>query len=74
MKSKLRIIRENAGFSQHKTADRCGISYLMYLYIEEGKRMGSFKTWRNIQNCFGIKDEDMWPIILDTLERVYNEK
>ena len=65
MKSKLKNIREEKGLSQEKTAENCGISTIMYQSMEQGRRKGSFRTWKKIQEVLGIPDEEMWDVIRD---------
>lgn len=63
MESKLKSIREKKGLSQDKTAELCSISPIMYQYIEQGRRKGSFRTWKKIQEVLKIPDEEMWDVI-----------
>ena len=63
MKSKLKNIREAMGVSQDKTAEKCGISHIMYQSMEQVRRKGSFRTWKKIQEVLEIPDEDMWDVI-----------
>jgi transcriptional regulator with XRE-family HTH domain len=65
MESKLKSIREAKGLSQGKTAERCGISPIMYQSMEQGRRKGSFWTWKKIQDVLEIPDEKMWDVIRD---------
>ena len=63
MESKLKTIREEKGLSQDKTAEKCGISTIMYRSMEQGRRKGSFRTWEKIQEVLEIPDEEMWDVI-----------
>ena len=63
MQSKLKTIREEKGLSQSKTAEKCGISPIMYQSMEQGRRKGSFRTWKKIQEVLEIPDEEMWDVI-----------
>ena len=69
MDSKLKRIREGKGLSQRQMADVCGISPIMYQFMEQGRRNGSFRTWARIQDALGIPDGEMWGIVRELTVR-----
>ena len=61
MYSNLREVRfKNGDLSQREAAAKLGISDGAYSCIEKGKRTGSTKTWRKIQEVFNLTDEEVW--------------
>ena len=69
MESKLKSIREKKGLSQDKTAELCNISPIMYQYMEQGRRKGSFRTWKKTQEVLETPDEEMWNVIRELTNR-----
>ena len=63
MYNNLREVRyQNGDLSQRETAEKIGISEGAYSYIENGKRTGSTKTWKKIQEVFNLSDEEVWKL------------
>lgn len=61
MYANLREVRYTHGdLSQKETASKIGISEGAYSYIEKGKRTGSTRTWKRIQEVFNLTDEEVW--------------
>lgn len=57
----LRDLRyKNGDLSQKDMAEIIGISTSTYSLIESGKRHGSYKIWRTIQDVFKLSDADVW--------------
>lgn len=63
MYSNLRDVRYfNGNLTQQEMADKIGISLGAYSLIENGKRVGSTKTWVKIQELFNLTDEEVWQL------------
>lgn len=63
MYQNLREVRfVNGDLSQRETAAKLGISEGAYSYIEKGKRTGSTRTWKKIQEVFHLTDEEVWSL------------
>lgn len=63
MYKNLRDVRYfNGNLTQEETAKRLGISTGAYCLIEKGKRVGSAKTWKKIQDLFQLTDEETWQL------------
>ncbi len=61
MYKSLRDVRyHNGELTQEEMARRIGISKGAYSLIEQGKRVGSIKTWVKIQELFGLSDNEVW--------------
>lgn len=59
----LRDVRyKNGDLTQKEMADKIGISLGAYSLIENGKRIGSSKTWVKIQELFNLTDEEVWKL------------
>ena len=59
----LRDVRyQNGDLTQKEMADKIGISLGAYSLIENGKRIGSTKTWVKIQSLFNLTDEEAWQL------------
>jgi len=57
----LRDVRyQNGNMTQKEIAEKIGISSAAYNLIESGKRHGSTKTWRKIQQLFNLSDAEVW--------------
>ena len=54
---------KNGRLSQADTAKKIGISTCAYTLIESKKRNGSVKTWKKIQEIFGLSDGDVWRLM-----------
>lgn len=50
----------NGDLSQQDVAAKLGISAGAYSFIENGKRTGSTRTWKKIQEVFNLTDEEVW--------------
>jgi DNA-binding XRE family transcriptional regulator len=57
-------LRNNRHLSQEKMANILDVSRSMILDIEKGEAYGKVDFWINVQNEFGISDEDMWKLVL----------
>ena len=63
MYENLRDVRyKNGNLTQQEMADKIGISKGAYSLIEQRKRIGSTKTWVNIQELFNLTDEEVWQL------------
>lgn len=63
MYNNLREVRfMNGDLSQKEAASKLGISEGAYSQIEKGKRTGSTKTWKKIQEVFNLTDEEVWSL------------
>lgn len=63
MYQNLREVRfVNGDLSQRETASKLEISEGAYSQIEKGKRTGSTKTWKKIQEVFNLTDEEVWSL------------
>lgn len=62
---KMRILRIKAKMTQADVAEEIGISLSAYNSIENGKRVGTFETWKKIQRLFDLGDEEMWSLMKD---------
>ncbi len=61
MYKSLRDVRyKNGDLTQQEMADKIGISKGAYSLIEQGKRVGSIRTWVKIQELFNLTDEEVW--------------
>ena len=57
----LRDVRyQNGDITQAEMAERIGISTGSYSLIENGKRHGSNRTWKRIQELFNLTDAEVW--------------
>lgn len=54
MRENLRKARKEKGLTQQAVADQLGISLRQYQKIEAGQSHGTFKTWDNLEDLFGI--------------------
>ena len=52
----------NGNLTQEDVANKLGISTGAYCLIEQGKRVGSAKTWSKIQKLFNLTDEETWKL------------
>lgn len=52
----------NGDLSQQEVAAKLGISTGAYSFIESGKRTGSTRTWKKIQEVFNLTDEEVWSL------------
>lgn len=63
MYTNLRDVRYlNGNLTQEEMAKKIGISTGAYCLIETGKRVGSAKTWKKIQELFSLTDEQTWKL------------
>ena len=59
----LRDVRyRNGDLTQREMAQKIGIAEGSYSLIENGKRHGSNRTWRRIQELFGLSDAEVWQL------------
>ena len=57
----LRDVRyKNGDLTQSEMSKKIGISESSYNMLETGKRYGSTRTWRKIQEIFGLTDAEVW--------------
>ena len=54
MRNNLKEARRKAGMTQKDVANYLRISEIGYRQIESGKRIGSIKTWDDLEDLFDI--------------------
>ena len=62
IRTALKQFRVGEHLTQAQMANKIGVSIRTYGYIENGKRGGNQKFWRNLQNAFDVPDNDMWKL------------
>ena len=63
MRSGLYMFRHGKRMSQADMAERIGCHRMTYVDIENGKRDGSLKFWKKLQDAFSIPDEKIWELM-----------
>lgn len=58
----LKVLRAKRDWSQKDVAEKIGITPASYSLIENGKRLGSNRTWEKIKAIYHLKDHEMWEI------------
>lgn len=64
----LKVLRVKKGLTQEQMAQRMGWSRQYYAKTENGHSRGTITFWSQLQAAFGVPDEEMWPIVIDTKE------
>lgn len=59
MKTKLKKIREELGFTQQSLAAELGITKSAYNNLELGKKDGKLRTWLNIQKALALTNDEL---------------
>ena len=62
---KLKQLRVSLDLSQEQMADRLGISRTMYVAIENGRRYGTLKFWRNLQETFVVPKGEVFEMMTE---------
>lgn len=62
MRTALKQFRVGKHLTQAEMAEKIGVSVRTYGYIENGKRGGNQKFWRNLKFAFNVPDSDMWQL------------
>lgn len=62
-KSKLELYRLKKKVTQKELAEATHTTIIYISYIENGKRNGTVKFWKAVQDYLEIPDEEMWLII-----------
>lgn len=60
MRTNLKIFRIRQHLSQTEISERIGCSRATYAAIEGGIRIGRPTFWHDLQQAFGLPDEEMW--------------
>lgn len=63
MRVNLKVLRVRMNLNQAEMAEKCGIGRVSYAAIERGDRGGSMKFWKNLQDAFEVKDENMYSLM-----------
>ena len=53
----------NGRLTQEEAAEKIGINTCAYSKIEKGHTYGSVRTWRKIQEVFGLNDAETWQLM-----------
>ena len=64
----LKMFRTELSLTQQQAAEQIGITVANYNMIEKKRKIGSFKTWKKIQEVFQIDDDLLWKMIKDGLD------
>ena len=64
----LKMLRTDLSLTQQQAAEQIGITVANYNMIEKKRKIGSFKTWKKIQEVFQIDDDLLWKMIKDGLD------
>lgn len=59
MRKNLKEARQKAGWTQKQVAEYLEISEIGYRQIESGKRVGTIKTWDNLEDLFCINQRKL---------------
>lgn len=62
VRKELKILRLEHDITQDQLAEKIGISKGAYALIEQGKRVGSDKTWLKLQEIFNLTGEQVWAL------------
>jgi transcriptional regulator with XRE-family HTH domain len=64
VRSKLRRLRKEKGWTTQKAADKCGISRRMYVYIEQGVRFPNPIVLNKMEDLFEMPQREL--LVLDS--------
>ena len=62
VRKELKMLRIQHDLTQEQLSEKIGISKGAYSLIEQGKRVGSDKTWLKIQEIFNLTGEQVWAL------------
>ena len=59
----LYMFRCSKKLTKGKMAEQTGVSRQSYTNIENGKRFGTERFWKNLQRKFGVPDSEMYSLM-----------
>lgn len=59
----LYMFRCDKKLKQSEMAEKIGVSRTTYSFVERGVRGGTAEFWANLQNAFGVPDEQMYSLM-----------
>jgi DNA-binding XRE family transcriptional regulator len=62
---KMKQMRIGLDLSQEQMADRLNVSRSLYAAIENGKRYGTLKFWRNLQETLSLPKDEVFEMMTE---------